>query len=98
VEQFAAVLREVQILVGLLLVGYFALKTKGPERIAGLGSTDRRDEPGGSIALRRTTQEGGSIRAAARAWSAAGPAAWHPRPPAPPSGTPHPRLFPLLPA
>jgi len=34
VEQFATVLREVQILIALLLVGYFAVKTKGPERIA----------------------------------------------------------------
>jgi len=34
VEQFATVLRELQILLALLLAGYFALKTKGPERVA----------------------------------------------------------------
>jgi hypothetical protein len=34
VEQFATVLREVQILFALFLMGYFALRTRGPERLA----------------------------------------------------------------
>jgi hypothetical protein len=34
VEQFATVLRELQILLALLLAGYLALRTKGPERLA----------------------------------------------------------------
>jgi hypothetical protein len=34
VEQFTTALREVQILIALLLVGYFAVKTNGSERIA----------------------------------------------------------------
>jgi hypothetical protein len=33
VENFAAVLREIQTLIVLLLAGYFALGTKGPERL-----------------------------------------------------------------
>ncbi len=33
-ENFAAVLREVQIIISLLLAGYFALETRGHERLA----------------------------------------------------------------